>query len=165
MFLILSCSFLCLIHWSQILSRWWRCSWSSADRQCSKYIWVISKFIAYYGAFYIRGLPVLMLSFNQIWPVLHLCVDFVYPPFSFIFHCCMVLSGWPRILSFQDQVPIGFIYGCPMFKWLVRLGLINSLWPSDTIWRQRSGSTLAQVMACCLTTPSHYLNQSWLNIS
>ena len=31
---------------------------------------------------------------------------------------------------------------------------VNSLWPSDTIWRQRSGSTLAQVMACCLTAPS-----------
>ena len=26
---------------------------------------------------------------------------------------------------------------------------VNSLWPSDTIWWQRSGSTLAQVMACC----------------
>ena len=32
---------------------------------------------------------------------------------------------------------------------------VNSLWPSDTIWRHRSGSTLAQVMACCLTAPSH----------
>ena len=42
---------------------------------------------------------------------------------------------------------------------------VNSLWPSDTIWRQRSGSTLAQVMACCLTAPSHYLNQCWLIIS
>ena len=38
---------------------------------------------------------------------------------------------------------------------------INSLWPNDAIWRQRSGSTLAQVMACCLTAPSHYLNQCW----
>ena len=35
----------------------------------------------------------------------------------------------------------------------------NSLWPSDTIWQQRSGSTLAQVMACCLMARSHYLNQ------
>ena len=35
----------------------------------------------------------------------------------------------------------------------------NSLWPNDAIWRQRSGSTLAQVMACCLTATSHYLNQ------
>ena len=42
---------------------------------------------------------------------------------------------------------------------------INSLWPSDAIWRQRSGSTLTQVMACCLTAPSHYLNQCWLVIS
>ena len=33
------------------------------------------------------------------------------------------------------------------------------------IWRQRSGSTLAEVMACCLTAPSHYLNQCWLIIS
>ena len=41
----------------------------------------------------------------------------------------------------------------------------NSLWPSDAIWRHRSMSTLAQVMACCLTAPSHYLNQCWLMIS
>ena len=40
----------------------------------------------------------------------------------------------------------------------------NSLWPSETIWWYRSGSTLAQVMACCLTAPSHYLNQCWLII-
>ena len=37
--------------------------------------------------------------------------------------------------------------------------IINSLWPSDVIWLQGSRSTLAQVMACCLTAPSHYLNQ------
>ena len=42
---------------------------------------------------------------------------------------------------------------------------LNSLWPSDTIWRHKSGSTLAQLMACCLTAPSHYLNQCWLIIS
>ena len=41
----------------------------------------------------------------------------------------------------------------------------NSLWPSGVIWRQRCGSTLAQVMKCCLTAPSHYLNQCWLMIS
>ena len=37
----------CLIHWSQMWSREWRCSWSSANRWCSNYIWVINKFIAY----------------------------------------------------------------------------------------------------------------------
>ena len=36
---------------------------------------------------------------------------------------------------------------------------INSLWPSDAIWRQRSGSTLIQVVACYLMAPSHYLNK------
>ena len=41
----------------------------------------------------------------------------------------------------------------------------NSLWLSDTIWRQGSRSTLVQVMACCLTAQSHYLNQCWLNIT
>ena len=39
---------------------------------------------------------------------------------------------------------------------------INSMWPNDAIWLCRSGSTLAQVMACCLMAPSHYLNQVWL---
>ena len=47
------------------------------------------------------------------------------------------------------------------FDWV----FINSLRPSDAICRHRSGSTLAQVMACCLTEPRHYLNQFWLIIS
>ena len=42
---------------------------------------------------------------------------------------------------------------------------VNSLWPSGATWWHRSGSTLAQEMACCLTTPSHYLNQCWLIIN
>ena len=33
------------IQWCQLLSREWRCRWSSADRRCSKYIWVIDNFI------------------------------------------------------------------------------------------------------------------------
>ena len=37
--------------------------------------------------------------------------------------------------------------------------------PGDAIRQQGTGSTLAQVMACCLMAPSHYLNQCWLNIS
>ena len=42
---------------------------------------------------------------------------------------------------------------------------VNSLRLIDAIWRHRSGSTLAQAMACCLTVPGHYLNQCWLMIS
>ena len=37
---------LCHIYWRQVLSREWRCSWSSADRRCSNYIWVINDLIA-----------------------------------------------------------------------------------------------------------------------
>ena len=40
-----------------------------------------------------------------------------------------------------------------VWVWLLihDLSFINSLRPSDAIWRHRSGSTLAQVMAWCLT--------------
>ena len=42
---------------------------------------------------------------------------------------------------------------------------VNSLWPGDAIWQHRSVSMLAQVMACCLTATSWYLNYGWLIIS
>ena len=42
---------------------------------------------------------------------------------------------------------------------------IDSLWPSDTICRHKSGTTFAQIMAGCLRATSHYLNQRWLIIS
>ena len=60
----------------------------------------------------------------------------------------------PNVMKHQPVILKSFQY----------LG-INSLWPGDTIWRHRSGSTLVQVMACCLMAPSHYLNQCWLIIS
>ena len=56
MFLVSSCSCLCPFHWSQVLTREWRCSRSSADRRSSNYIWEIINFIAYEGATYIRYL-------------------------------------------------------------------------------------------------------------
>ena len=37
----------------------------------------------------------------------------------------------------------------------------NSLWPGDAMWRRRSGSVLAHVMACNLMALSHDLNQCW----
>ena len=64
--------------------------------------------------------------------------------------------------------------GAILYKWVrnfkitstsLRGQWVNSLWPIDAIWRQGSRSTLVQVMAWCLTAPSHYLNQSWLIIS
>ena len=63
--------------------------------------------------------------------------------------------------NYKNSLPHKCIWKC-----LQNAGhLINSLGPSDAIWRQRSGSPLAQIMAWCLTAPSHYLNQCWLIIS
>ena len=56
---------------------------------------------------------------------------------------------WPR-----SPTP----YGVTRPQW------VNSLWPSVATWWHRSGSTLAQAMACCLSAPSHFLNQFWLII-
>ena len=42
-----------------------------------------------------------------------------------------------------------------------KLQILNSLLPSDTIWWHGSGSTLAQVMACCLMASSCYLDQCY----
>ena len=42
---------------------------------------------------------------------------------------------------------------------------VNSLWHSYVVWRCRSRSTWAQLMASCLTAPSHYLNLGWITIT
>ena len=66
MFLVGCCSCLCPIRWSQVFSREWRRSWSSADKRCSNYIWMINNFIAYQGANYIRGLTVIVPLWHQM---------------------------------------------------------------------------------------------------
>ena len=60
--------------------------------------------------------------------------------------------------SLHTTQPMGGMVSMACLLW------VNSLWPGDTIWWHRFGSTLAQVMACCLTAPSHYLNQYWVVI-
>ena len=67
MFLVSSYSCLCPINWSQVLSWEWRCKWSSTDRWCSNYIWVINKFIAHWGAACIRGLTVVVVLSHNHW--------------------------------------------------------------------------------------------------
>ena len=43
-----------------------------------------------------------------------------------------------------------------------RPAYIISLYPNAAIGWHISGSALVQIMVCCLTAPSHYLNQHWL---
>ena len=67
MFLVSSRSCLCPIHWGYVLGREWRSSWSSADRRCSNYIWVIKNVIAYLGATNIRDFTVRILEILNSW--------------------------------------------------------------------------------------------------
>ena len=62
--------------------------------------------------------------------------------------CCCAVSLWLR-------------HGVIIIR-CVRF-ILNSLWHSDAISRYRSGSTLAKLMACCLTPPS--LNRCWFIIN
>ena len=61
--------------------------------------------------------------------------------------------------------PKGHVTWWPIIGLLSWRPIFNSLWPSVAIWWHRSGSALAQLMACCLMAPSHYLPQCWLIIS
>ena len=66
---------------------------------------------------------------------------------------------WPFIPILTNH----FLFACFDLKQPNYSGiLINSLWPSDALWPQRFGSTLAQGTACCLTAASHNLSQCWL---
>ena len=67
----------------------------------------------------------------------------------------------------SQKYSIEFELWWKIFQWNGLLALnLNSLWSRDDKWRHRSRWTFAQAMACCLTAPSHYLNQCWLkNIS
>ena len=52
-----------------------------------------------------------------------------------------------------------------VIKFLIILSLLTYCGLVAQIWWLKSGSTLVQVMACCLMASIHYLNQCWLIIS
>ena len=87
-----------------------------------------------------------------------------YWPFMRAIHWSPSSTGFPSQKA-------SILSACLVFTW-------TGCWPNTQIasdlthWGlvmpygdKRTGSTLAQVMACCLTAPSHYLNQCWLIIS
>ena len=89
MIVVLSCSCLWPIHWSQVLSWEWRCSWSSANRRCSNYIWEINNCIANSGALEVWQYVLFMHDEVMIWKLfLH------YWPF-------VRRIQWPRVDSPQ----------------------------------------------------------------
>ena len=46
----------------------------------------------------------------------------------------------------------------------IKLSISISVWPIEAIWRHWSGTTRAELMACCPMTRSHYMNQYQLII-
>ena len=82
----------------------------------------------------------------------------------------LYLKAWGLILLSLTDITVwirnynhSFMWNVVTQPFLISVPVqLNSLRPCDTIWRHISGSTLAQVMACCLTAPSHYPNQCWL---
>ena len=57
-----------------------------------------------------------------------------------------------------DSRPMCLAAWLGVFRELELSNMFNSLWPREAIWHHRSGSILAQVMACCLNAPSQNLN-------
>ena len=70
-------------------------------------------------------------------------------------------SKWWNLCAFAKTLLISL----HRFHCVTKNSALNSLWPSDAIWWQRFGSTVAQVMAWCCQAPSHYLNQCWFIIT
>ena len=75
--------------------------------------------------------------------------------------------------SFTDIHPHCFTSNLVIVKqpWIIWVNGMNECaknynlsWPIDASWQHRPGSTLAQVMSCCLRAPNYYLDQCWLII-
>ena len=128
MFLASSCNYLCPIQWSQVLSQEWRCSWSSADRRCSDYIWVINNCIAYEGAPYIEDLAVNCFIQQAIFRgFFTYCISFARS------YCAFVITDYNSIPSksrylhdnFQDPKYHSQIAGNGNANWQRRKHLTN----------------------------------------
>ena len=81
------------------------------------------------------------------------------------FHYCAAIYQAKRPRKPQQQCTVIVYIRYFLQNRLLILTWINSLGPSEAIWRWRSWSKLVQVMACSLMAPSHYLNQCWLIVS
>ena len=158
MFLVSSCSCLCPIHWSQTSDQSLPGAHFTNDFSIVIHIWrkFHSALIQVIVKWSLRNLAhgttaVLSWHVKNFVAIWHLTIELHWNQFFIEFELWWkwALNQW--LLS-------SLVY-------IIRLTeriYFNSLWPSDAIWRHKSGSTLAQAMACCLTASYHYLNQCWL---
>ena len=109
MFSISFCSCLCTIHWSQMF-----CSWSSANRRCSNYIWVMNNSMAHSGVAYIRGLTV-SISFH------HLTMYIPYYMYMISLYCIWLWLYHGFVMNSSD------LFSCIFQDYFSDLGAILSL--------------------------------------
>ena len=106
-----------------------------------------------------------LLLFFHSWYILHAIFNESDYRDGLVPDCSISIANALEILQSCTKPSIcHFLIDCIQNSWFhLYVHMIwyffNSLWPSDAMWRHKSGSTLAQVMA-----PSHYLNQCWLII-
>ena len=126
----------------QGLNREWRCSWSSADRRCSNYIWVINDYIPYKGA-----------SLLEMWRyiltmIFHVCAcvgetGFGYTP-AFITHRLV-----SNLVSLYFDGSNGEIWW-PQIAYIIWLALVSIL-VKTTFWI----ASKCQLLAVVHTTAWH----------
>ena len=100
----------------------WRCSWSSADRRCSNYIWGINKFIAYWSATYIRCLKV-------VWEYMYFILDCVTTVLK-----CNFSSGKRRRSSSMPNMKSGGLPFLPVQTMTIVRQTWNKPWLPKTSW-------------------------------
>ena len=153
--LVSSCSCLYPTHSSQVLSKKWKCSWSSTDRRCSNYIWVIIKVIADWGAAYIRSLAVIKLKSSiYIW-IFHRLCSFRISSTNYLkpdLHCCELIISqfWPH--------PIQLIYSLHWYyelvsdHFIVRLSFYHYMGYNAVCrfsWWRHQMETFSALLAIC----------------
>ena len=131
-----------------MFSREWRCSRSSAHWQCSNYIWVIKKFIAYKGAIYIRSLTVTAVTNTLEWRFVYITPS-VYSDQVFS-ALCAVLYVVNFVLDFMAMRYAGRMQtGATAMK--TTTASDEPIWTADSLHSCKA--------------PSHYLNQCSLVVN
>ena len=99
---------------------------------------------------------------NQCWFIMKCSVAFTWEfPQEIVMNLIPNMCSEIKLL----KLPTHHRSGIKIIATSSRSQCVHSSWPGDAIWWHRFGSTLGQVMACCLTAPIHYQNQCWLMIS
>ena len=168
----------------------WSISWLLMSRQRLSWSFdfkmesiVYHKMLSFQCVIYIRGgcvgfyrgdVRLLMEDIAElkpaVFPTVPRLLNRVYDKVSFLYtvYVCPA-DRWPPVPAIEPSSISSPVSGACVICSFIISGCaqpgFNSLLPSDSIWRQGSGSPLAQVTFCCLMAPTHYLNQCWLFIS